>query len=250
MINLIKIRTIIMALISNTKHNSDLVYIPDANDPSAIPTLRLDMKDGVAIVDDQAILDENNNSVPIECMLIGSQTFYGVLQEYPTRWLKLLIITTTNHEVLKTKRPIIRSVYIRGDGRKNYLDSYRKATCDNVNIAESIMKITFVPRKKQTQTNQTITTKPPAFNFTQPSADMLNKIKQINGFLSTPDVIERLEKLLISDEGRNLVVLTGSNDSQTIREFDKSFNQYTLSGGESLNTTLALNPAAPTSLNF
>ena len=112
------------------------------------------------------------------------------------------------------------------------------------------MKITFVPRKKQTQTNQTITTKPPAFNFTQPSADMLKKIQQINGFLGTPDVIERLEKLLISDEGRNLVVLSGSNDSQTIREFDKSFNQYALSGGESLNTTLALNPAAPTSLNF
>ena len=46
------------------------------------------------------------------------------------------------------------------------------------------------------------------------------------------------------------VVLTGSNDSNAIREFDKNFNQYALSSGESLNTTLALNPAAPTSLNF
>ena len=239
-----------MALISNTKHNSDLVYIPDANDPSAIPNLRLDMKDGVAIVDDQTILDENNNSVPIECMLIGTQSFYGVLQEYPTKWLKLLVITVTKHDALNSKRPIIRSVFIRGDGRKNYLDSYRKATCDNVNLVESIMKITFVPRKKQTQTNQTITTKPPAFSFIQPSPEMLKKIKQINGFLTTPDVIERLEKLLVSDEGKNLIVLTGSNDSNAIREFDKNFNQYALSSGESLNTTLALNPAAPTSLNF
>ena len=250
MIKLIKIRTIIMALISNTKHNDDLVYIPDAKDPSAIPSLRLDMKDGVAIVDDQAVLDENNNSVPIECVLVGTQTFYGILQEYPTRWLKLLVITTTNHEVLKTKRPIIRTIFIRGDGRKHYLDSYRKATCDNVNTAESVMKITFVPKKKQTQTNQTITTKPPAFSFIQPSPEMLKRIKQINGFLTTPDVIERLEKLLVSDEGKNLIVLTGSNDSNAIREFDKNFNQYALSSGESLNTTLALNPAAPTSLNF
>ena len=239
-----------MALISNTKHNSDIVYIPDANDPSAIPNLRLDIKDGVAIVDDQSIIDENNNSVPIECMLIGTQAFYGVLQEYPTKWLKLLVITVTKHDVLNSKRPIIRSVFIRGDGRKNYLDSYRRATCDNVNIVESIMKITFVPRKKQTQTNQTITTKPPAFTFNQPNAEVLKKIKQINEFLNSADAIVRLEQLLVSDEGRNLVLLTGSNDTQTIREFDKNFNQYALSGGDSLNTTLALNPASPTSLNF
>jgi hypothetical protein len=239
-----------MALISSNQHNNDLVYIPDANDPSAIPGLRLDMKDGVAVVDDQPVLDENNNSVPIECILVGSQAFYGVLQEYPTRWLKLLLITVNNHEVLKTRRPVIRSVFIRGDGRKHYLDSYRKATCDNVNITESLLKITFVPKKKQTQTNQSITTKPPAFTFIQPTGEMLKKIKQIHGFLDTPEVIERLEALLCSDEGRNVVLLTGSNDSNTIREFDKNFNQFALSGGESLNSTLALNPAAPTSLNF
>ena len=232
-----------MGLLTNSKNNNDPVYIPEP-EPSSILSLRYDMKDGVAVVDDQPVLDENSNSVPIESILVGYQDFYGVIQEYPTRWIKLLQIITTKHEKLTTKRPVVRSTFIRGDARKHFQEAYRKAHCDNVNVRESIMKATFVPKKKTTQQNQSITTKPPVFTFYAPSNDLLTKIQGLNAFLGAPEVVAKLEALLEYDEGRNLVILNGSNDNSTIHEFNKNFTSLSLAGDNFVEPSMAIKPAA------